>query len=153
MVIEVTIFSYVFANSSFVLDAFKRCYSNEDTATKAIPHFWENFDKEGWSIWKSGYKYSAELKKIYMTCNLVSGMMQRLDKLRKNAFASILILGEDDNNSVEGVWVLRGQQLAFDVSLFVCAHMPIVNMVVIHKPFVCDAPSTYNSSNYIIKCS
>lgn len=102
--------------SPFVLDAFKRSYSNEDTATKAIPHFWENFDKEGWSIWKAEYKYPEELKKIFMTCNLVSGMLQRLDKLRKNAFASILILGENDNNYVEGVWVLRGQELAFDVS-------------------------------------
>lgn len=72
-----------------MLDAFKRCYSNEDTATKAIPHFWANFDKEGWSVWKGVYKYPSELNKIFMTCNLVSGMMQRLDKLRKNAFASL----------------------------------------------------------------
>lgn len=103
--------------SSFVLDAFKRSYSNEDTATKAIPHFWENFDKEGWSIWRSSYKYPKELKKIFMSSNLVSGMLQRCDKLRKNAFASILILGEDDNSSIQGVWVLRGQELAFNVSI------------------------------------
>ncbi len=51
-----------------------------------------------------------------MTSNLVSGMFQRLDKLRKNAFASVVILGEDNNNDIEGVWVLRGQELAFNVS-------------------------------------
>ena len=101
-----------------MLDAFKRCYSNEDTATKAIPHFWENFDKEGWSIWKAVYKYPEELKRIFMTSNLVSGMMQRLDKLRKNAFASVLILGKDNDNIIEGVWVLRGQELAFSVSFW-----------------------------------
>ena len=101
--------------SSFVLDAFKRSYSNEDTATKAIPFFWENFDKEGWSIWKATYSYPEELKKIFMASNLVSGMMQRIEKLRKYAFASILILGVDNNVAIEGVWVLRGQELAFNV--------------------------------------
>ena len=104
------------SRSPFVLDAFKRVYSNEDTATKAIPYFWENFDKEGWSLWKAEYKYPDELKKIFMTSNLVSGMMQRLDKLRKNAFASVLIMGKDNDNIIEGVWVLRGPELAFSVS-------------------------------------
>lgn len=102
--------------SSFDMDAFKRCYSNEDTATKAIPHFWENFDKEGYSIWRSDYKYNDELKRIFMTCNLVGGMLQRLGKLNKTGFASILIFGEDNNNSISGIWVLRGQQLAFDIN-------------------------------------
>ena len=106
----------MFFCSSFVIDAFKRVYSNEDTATKAIPYFWENFDKEGWSIWKSKYKFHDELKMIFMSSNLVSGMFQRLDKLRKYAFASTLILGENNNNDIEGVWVMRGQELAFNVS-------------------------------------
>ena len=103
--------------SSFVLDAFKRSYSNEDTATAAIPFFWDNFDKEGWSLWKCTYKYPEELKLVFMTSNLVSGMFQRLEKLRKYAFASMLILGENNNNQIEGIWVLRGQELAFDVSV------------------------------------
>jgi len=106
-------------NSSFALDAFKRVYSNEDTATKAIPYFWENFDPEGWSIWRADYNYNDDLKYVFMSSNLVSGMMQRLDKLRKYAFASVLILGKDNDNSISGIWVLRGQQLAFDVS---CAY-------------------------------
>jgi len=99
-----------------VLDAFKRSYSNEDTATKAIPFFWENFEKEGWSIWKAEYKYPEELKRVFMASNLVSGMMQRIEKLRKNSFASVLILGTDGDIRIEGVWVLRGQELAFSVS-------------------------------------
>jgi len=98
------------------MDQFKRSYSNEDTITKAIPFFWENFDPEGWSIWKCEYKYKDELKMIFMSSNLVSGMFQRLDKLRKTAFASVLIIGEDNNNEISGVWVMRGQELAFDVS-------------------------------------
>ena len=103
--------------SSFVMDQFKRCYSNEDTVTKAIPFFWENFDPEGWSIWKCDYKYKDELKMIFMSSNLVGGMYQRLDKLRKTAFASMLIIGEDNNNEISGVWVMRGHELAFDVSV------------------------------------
>ena len=101
--------------SKFVLDAFKRVYSNEDTETKAVPHLWENFDPEGWSIWKADYNYNSELKFIFMTSNLVSGMFQRLEKLNKYAFASVLILGEDNNNSIEAIWIMRGQKLAFDV--------------------------------------
>merc|ERR1712121_108304 len=39
------------------LDAFKRCYSNcTDVVKEAIPHFWENFDKEAYSIWLCEYQ-------------------------------------------------------------------------------------------------
>ncbi|NXY12476.1 EF1G factor, partial [Pteruthius melanotis] len=41
------------------------------------------------------------------------GMFQRLDKLRKNAFASVVLFGSDHDSSISGVWVLRGQELAF----------------------------------------
>ena len=86
--------------------------------TKAIPYFWENLDKEGWSLWKATYNDLEDLnkKRIFMASNLVSGMMQRLDKMRKHAFASILILGTDNDIAIEGVWLLRGQELAFSVS-------------------------------------
>lgn len=113
---SVLIYHVFLLHSSFVLDQFKRVYSNEDTATKAIPFFWENFDKEGWSIWHADYKYSDELKFIFMSSNLVGGMFQRLDKLRKYAFASVVILGKDHDNIIQGVWIMRGQKLAFDVS-------------------------------------
>ena len=39
------------------LDEFKRVYSNEDIKTKAIPYFWENFDKENFSIWLCEYQF------------------------------------------------------------------------------------------------
>ena len=55
-----------------------------------------------------------------MVSNLVSGMMQRIEKLRKYAFASVLILGEDNNAAIEGVWILRGQELAFNVRTGSC---------------------------------
>ncbi|CAH2275501.1 Eukaryotic translation elongation factor 1 gamma [Pelobates cultripes] len=39
----------------------KSLFSNEDTLTVALPYFWEHFDKEGWSIWYSEYRFPDEL--------------------------------------------------------------------------------------------
>jgi elongation factor 1-gamma len=101
--------------TSFNMDEFKRVYSNEDTAEKAIPYFWKNFDKENCSIWFCEYKYPEDLTQVFMTCNLVSGFFQRLDKLRKNAFGSMCVFGENNNNTIAGIWFWRGQELAFQV--------------------------------------
>jgi len=101
---------------SFNMDEFKRVYSNEDTAEKAIPYFWKNFDKENMSIWFCEYKYPEDLTQVFMTCNLISGFFQRLDKLRKNAFGSMCVFGENNNNTIAGIWFWRGQELAFQLS-------------------------------------
>ncbi|CAJ55245.1 putative elongation factor 1-gamma [Caenorhabditis elegans] len=101
---------------TFVLDNFKRSYSNEDTATKAIPHFWENFDADNWSIWKCEYKYPEDLTLAFMSCNLINGMYQRLEKLKKNAFASMILFGTDNNSTISGIWVWKGDKLAFELS-------------------------------------
>lgn len=52
-----------------------------------------------------------------MSCNLIGGMFQRLDKMRKGTFASVCLFGTDDNSTISGIWVWRGQDLAFPVSL------------------------------------
>uniref|UniRef100_A0A8W8I0T1 Elongation factor 1-gamma n=4 Tax=Magallana gigas TaxID=29159 RepID=A0A8W8I0T1_MAGGI len=105
-----------FPKGTFNFDEFKREYSNKDTLTEALPYFWKNFDKENYSIWFCEYKYNDELAKIFMTSNLIRGMFQRLEKLNKNAFASMCIFGEDNKNTVSGVWVWKGHQLAFELS-------------------------------------
>jgi len=97
------------------LDEFKRCYSNEDEKT-SIAHFWEKLDKEHWSIWKGEYKYNEELSKVFMSCNLITGMFQRIEKLKKNAFASVCLFGTDNDSTISGIWVFRGHKLAFEVS-------------------------------------
>jgi len=97
---------------SFNMDEFKRFYSNNDE-NLSVPWFWEHFDKENYSIWFCEYKYPEELSKIFMTCNLVGGMFQRLEKLRKNAFASVCVFGKDGANAISGVWVWRGHELVF----------------------------------------
>lgn len=98
---------------TFEMDAFKRVYSNEDTATKAIPYFWEHFDPENYSIWFAEYKYPEDLTLTFMSCNLISGMYQRLEKLKKNAFASVCLFGTDNNSTISGIWVWRGHELVF----------------------------------------
>ncbi|XP_061900314.1 elongation factor 1-gamma [Entelurus aequoreus] len=102
--------------SMFVMDDFKKKYSNEDTVKVALPHFWEHFDPEGYSIWYSEYKFPGELTEVFKSCNLIGGMFQRLDKLRKNAFASVLLFGGNNDSAISGLWVFRGQQLAFPLS-------------------------------------
>lgn len=97
---------------TFDMDDFKRFYSNEDEA-KSIPYFWEKFDPQNYSIWFGEYKYPEELTKTFMSCNLIGGMYQRLDKMRKAAFASACLFGTDNDSSISGIWVWRGQELAF----------------------------------------
>ncbi|KAJ1108688.1 hypothetical protein NDU88_006060 [Pleurodeles waltl] len=99
--------------STFIMDEFKRKYSNEDTLTVAIPYFWEHFDKEGWSIWYGEYRFPEELTQTFMSCNLIAGMFQRLDKLRKTGFASVILSGINNDSTISGIWVFRGQDLAF----------------------------------------
>ncbi|CAN7999836.1 unnamed protein product [Ixodes hexagonus] len=105
----------VFPKGSFNMDDFKRCYSNE-SETVSVPYFWEKFDKENYTIWYCEYKYPDELTQVFMSCNLISGMFQRLDKMRKHAFASMILFGEDNKSSISGVWVWRGPELAFKLS-------------------------------------
>ena len=51
-----------------------------------------------------------------MASNLVGGFFQRIEKLHKYGFSVIYVLGEDQDLSISGVWILRGPKLAFDVS-------------------------------------
>lgn len=60
--------------------------------------------------------YPEELKMTFMASNLVGGFFQRIEKLHKYGFAVIYVLGENYKLNISGFWILRGQQLAFDVS-------------------------------------
>jgi len=101
---------------NFDMEAWKRMYSNNDTKTVAMPYFWEKFDKENYSLWFCEYKYPEELQLIFMSCNLVTGMFQRLDRMRKHAFGNVVVFGENNNSTISGVWCWRGQDLAFTLS-------------------------------------
>ena len=100
---------------SFDLEDWKRFYSNNDE-DKSCEYFWTKFDPECYSIWRGDYRYNNELTQVFMSCNLMGGMFQRLDKLNKNAFASACVFGENNNNSISAIWVFKGQELAFDLN-------------------------------------
>merc|ERR1712038_514021 len=98
------------------MDAWKRCYSNNDTIPDAMNYFWEKMDKENYSIWFGKYKYGDEIPQPFMASNLIRGMFQRLDKMRKHSFGSVAVLGEAPNLEISGVWFWKGQDLAFELS-------------------------------------
>lgn len=127
--------------SSLNLEEWKRVYSNNDTRPTAINWFWEHFDPEGYSIWRVDYKYNDELTKVFMSSNLIGGFFNRLERARKYAFGSLVVLGEgkhqfietfihaynmrirsqsikffsfnyvDNANSIAGYFVIRGQEV------------------------------------------
>eukprot|EP01103_Thecamoeba_quadrilineata_P006012 TRINITY_DN15751_c0_g1_i1.p1 TRINITY_DN15751_c0_g1~~TRINITY_DN15751_c0_g1_i1.p1 ORF type:complete len:440 (+),score=110.22 TRINITY_DN15751_c0_g1_i1:127-1320(+) len=101
----------------FVLDEWKRQYSNNDGAV-SIKWFFENLDKQGWSVYFCDFKYPEEQTALYKTCNLVGGFLQRLDKLRKYGFGSINILEIEGkgNFDIQGAWLFRGQDIPAEMT-------------------------------------
>jgi len=99
---------------NFNMDDFKRFYSN-NPEDQAVDYFWKKFDKENYSIWYGEYKFPEELTMIFMSCNLMSGMMQRLERMRKNAFGSLLLFGKDHDSQIGQLWIWRGHELAFEL--------------------------------------
>lgn len=101
--------------STFDVDTYKKVFCNEDPITVSIPYLWENFDSEGWSMWRCDYNYNKELTKVFMACNLLGGFFQRLEKLHKYGLSVMYVLGTNDDLRLSGVWILRGKELAFGV--------------------------------------
>eukprot|EP00300_Choanocystis_sp_HF-7_P033165 c4545_g1_i1.p1 GENE.c4545_g1_i1~~c4545_g1_i1.p1 ORF type:complete len:465 (-),score=62.67 c4545_g1_i1:101-1495(-) len=99
--------------SPFILDEFKRLYSNsKNIRAQVFPELWAKFDKEGWVWYHCSYKFNDELQKLYMVSNLVSGFLQRLDELRKYGFGNMLIFGDEAKGmKVSGCWMFRGQDV------------------------------------------
>ncbi|KAF1950009.1 EF1G-domain-containing protein [Byssothecium circinans] len=104
--------------ATFVLDDWKRKYSNEETREVALPWFWENVNFEEYSIWKVDYKYNDELKKVFMTSNLIGGFFARLEASRKYIFGAASVYGSENDSIIQGAFVIRGQEAlpAFDVA-------------------------------------
>merc|ERR1719334_2258311 len=99
---------------TFDLEEWKRFYSNNDEP-ESVKWFWEHFDHENYSSWRGDYKYNDELTMVFMSCNLIGGMFQRLDKLNKNAFASVCLFGQNNDSTISGIWVFKGHELAFEL--------------------------------------
>ncbi|KAF2124828.1 hypothetical protein P153DRAFT_301715 [Dothidotthia symphoricarpi CBS 119687] len=104
--------------ATFVLDDWKRKYSNEETREVAIPWFWENANFEEYSIYKVDYKYNDELTQTFMTSNLIGGFFARLEGSRKYIFGAASVYGTANDSIIKGAFFIRGQDAlpAFDVA-------------------------------------
>ncbi|KAI8149629.1 hypothetical protein BJV82DRAFT_588668 [Fennellomyces sp. T-0311] len=100
--------------SKLKMDDWKRMYSNNDTDV-AMKWFWENFDSEGYSLWRVDYKYNDELTLVFMSNNLIGGFFARLERARKYAFGSMIVTGTNNNNAISGYFVIRGQEVPEEV--------------------------------------
>merc|ERR1711991_1296689 len=103
--------------TSMKLDDFKKLYSNNDTRAVVIPQFWSDmWDPSGYCFYEVEYKYPQDLNLAFMASNLVGGWFQRLPRLHKYAFASVLILkNADDTLAIKGVWMFRGDGMPPDM--------------------------------------
>ena len=104
--------------STFILDDWKRKYSNEDTRKGALPWFWEHYNPEEYSIWKVEYKYNDELTMTFMSNNLVGGFFNRLTASTKYMFGCLVVYGEHHNHGITGAIMIRGDDFvpAFNVA-------------------------------------
>ena len=98
--------------STFVLDNWKRLYANSKNKHEVISQFWETYEDQGWSIWMLKYqKAEGEGEVLYMTNNLLSGFIQRLDHFRRYSFGALGVYGDEPTLEIEGVLMWRGQEL------------------------------------------
>lgn len=95
--------------SPLVFDSWKVEYSNNKDLNAAMNWFWEHLDTEGYSLWFSDYNYNKENTKLFMTCNAVSGFLQRSEAMRKFAFGVMHVVGAEGSEiKITGCWLFRG---------------------------------------------
>ena len=104
--------------SSFVLDTWKRVYSNAkdcyavmDKGNDFGPGFFESFDAAGWSVWFATYKYDEENTVGFKTSNLVGGFIQKSEEMRKYMFMVVQIAGTSSQQYIRGAALVRGQDI------------------------------------------
>lgn len=98
--------------STFNLEDWKRAYSNKETRGPggSLEWFYQNFDKEGFSVWRVDFKYNTELTQTFMSSNQIGGFFNRLEASRKYLFGSVGVLGQTNDSIISGVLILRGQE-------------------------------------------
>ncbi|KAH9476847.1 Elongation factor 1-gamma [Psilocybe cubensis] len=99
--------------SSFNLEDWKRAYSNKETrgAGGSIEWFYENFDYDGFSVWRVDFKYNDELTQTFMSSNQIGGFFNRLEASRKYVFGSLGVLGTTGDSAISGIIIARGQDI------------------------------------------
>jgi len=95
--------------STFNLFDFKTLFVNAKDKNEAVNFFFEHFDKTGYSIYHARYIKDETVGKVtFLTNNLMKSAIQKLDDMRKYAFAVAGVHGDEPNLEIRGVWVWRG---------------------------------------------
>lgn len=98
--------------TNFVLDEFKKEFMNSKDKAEVMKGFWKKYDVEGYSLWHIHYqKCGNQGKMLFKTSNLKTLFLQKLEKLRKYAFAVHGVYGTEPDLEVEGVWMWRGKDI------------------------------------------
>jgi len=96
----------------FVMDTWKKTYSNAEDYHVAMETFFSTFDADGWSIWRGDYKYNEECKVLFMTSNLIAGFIQRTEEIRKWLFGTLTIRGtEGESMKITSYFLIRGDSI------------------------------------------
>lgn len=103
--------------SAMSLDACKRLYNENKLTDKNFfyTQFPTMFDKDGFSLYKSLYKYSDDLvgRPDFVNKNFMRGIVQRMDDSRKYLFACLVLY--EDTKELVGYWIMRGSQPIVEV--------------------------------------
>ena len=51
-----------------------------------------------------------------MSNNLIGGLYARIERAHKYAFGSMIVRGDNNNNTISGYFVIRGQEVPFEIS-------------------------------------
>lgn len=101
------------AKSPFVMDTWKKTYSNADDYHVAMETFFNSYDAAGWSLWRGDYKYNEESRVLFMTSNLIAGFIQRTEEIRKWLFGTLTIRGVEGAGTmkVTAYFLIRGDSI------------------------------------------
>ncbi|KAN0120619.1 hypothetical protein V8E52_004446 [Russula decolorans] len=99
--------------STLNLEDWKRAYSNKDTRGSggALEWLYQNYDKDGYSLWRVDFKYNEELTHTFMSSNQIGGFFNRLEASRKYLFGSVGVLGTANNSVIAGAFIARGPEI------------------------------------------
>jgi len=100
--------------SPFVLDAYKRLYSNDKGNIRANSgaHLIENLDMAGYSAWMVTFNHCADYPLDFMLPNFLSGFYQRMEgnKLHKYGMGWLYITKQGGARHCEGFFIWRGAE-------------------------------------------
>jgi len=100
--------------SPFVLDAYKRLYSNDkgNIRTGSGAHLIDNLDMAGYSAWLVTFNHCADYPLDFMLPNFLSGFYQRMEgnKLHKYGMGWLYITKQGGARHCEGFFIWRGAE-------------------------------------------